>query len=149
MNRHTPALMSGDAIASEIVNDGWRQYLKRTELPIITAHTAGQNLARITHEHELTLFAHYSTDHVGHTRDMAASIAALQRVDEFMSGLLSSIDDDVTIVLASDHGNLEDVRTGHTMNPAVGLFIGGQHRVFAKATALTDVAPLILQLANT
>jgi 2,3-bisphosphoglycerate-independent phosphoglycerate mutase len=148
MNRHTPELMRGDAIASEIINEGWRHHLKRTELPVISAHAAGQNLARIAHDHELTLFAHYSTDHIGHTHDMTASIAALERVDEFMAGLLTAIDKDVTIVLASDHGNLEDVRVGHTLNPAVGLFVGNQHRAFASAEALTDIAPLVLQLAN-
>jgi 2,3-bisphosphoglycerate-independent phosphoglycerate mutase len=148
MNRHTPELMRGDAIASEIINEGWRQHLKRTELPVISAHDAGRNLARIAHDHSLTLFAHYATDHIGHTHDMKASIAALERVDEFMAGLLAAIDADVTIVLASDHGNLEDVRTGHTLNPAVGLFVGDQHRAFADAKALTDVAPRVLQLAN-
>jgi 2,3-bisphosphoglycerate-independent phosphoglycerate mutase len=149
MNRHTPELMRGDAIASEITNDGWRAHLGRTELPVISARTAGHNLARITAAHDITLFAHYSTDHTGHTGEMAAAIAALVRVDEFLAGLLEEIGDDVLIVIASDHGNLEDVRAGHTLNPAIGLFIGRGHEVVAQtATSLTDITPAILKLTQ-
>ena len=150
LNRHTPELMRGDAIASEIINEGWRTHLQRTELPRITPLEAGHNLARLAAQHDLTLFAHYSTDHVGHTGHMEESIVALQRVDQFLAGILEQIPDDLTIVLASDHGNLEDVRVGHTLNPAIGLFIGGQHARLAAGThSLMDVTPKVLQLADT
>jgi bisphosphoglycerate-independent phosphoglycerate mutase (AlkP superfamily) len=80
---------------------------------------------------------------------MEESIAALQRVDQFVGGILEHAADSLTIVLASDHGNLEDVRVGHTLNPAVGLFIGAHHRELAEGTtSLLDVAPKVLELAN-
>lgn len=149
MTRHTPELMSGDAIASEIINEGWRMHLQRTELPVVTPREAGHNLARIAAQHELTLFAHYSTDHVGHTGHMEESITALQRVDQFLGGILERMPDDLSILLASDHGNIEDVRVGHTLNPAIGLFMGRRHRELAAgAASLTDVAPRILALGD-
>jgi hypothetical protein len=149
MHRHTPELQRGDAIASEIINEGWRTHLNRTGLPVITPRQAGHNLARIAAQHDLTLFAHYSTDHVGHTGDMQESVNAVVRVDEFVGGILDEAPADLSIVLASDHGNLEDIRTGHTLNPAVGLFIGPRHaELAAGVTSLTDVAPAILKLAN-
>lgn len=148
MNRHTPELQTGNAVASEITNDGWRQHLKRTELPIISAHDAGVNLARIASAHDVTLFAHYSTDHIGHTGEIPAGVAALERVDQFLGGLLDAAVADLTIVLASDHGNLEDVRVGHTTNPAIGLFIGPARDHFDDSKSLMDIAPRILQLAN-
>ena len=149
MNRHTPELMRGDAIASEITNDGWRKHLNRTELPIISATQAGRNLANIARQMDLTLFAHYSTDHVGHTGEMHAATAALLRVDELLNGLLEAASQDLTIVLTSDHGNLEDIRVGHTLNPAVGLFIGHEHQRMSEGlTSLTDVAPRILELTD-
>jgi hypothetical protein len=148
MNRHTPELLRGEAVASEIVNDGWRQQLKRTELPVITAHQAGRNLAQLAEQHDLTLFAHYTTDHVGHTRDFASAVKAVERVDDFLGGILAAAND-LEIILAGDHGNLEDVRVGHTTNPAVGLFVGRRHReLAARATSLMDVAPLLLELAE-
>jgi len=149
LNRHTPELMRGDAIASEIINEGWRKHLNRTELPVITAAQAGANLARITAQHDMTMFAHYSTDHVGHTGEMEACVAALERVDEMIGGLLNSDVEDLTIALVSDHGNLEDVRVGHTLNPAVGLFIGpARNQLTRDVHSLTDVAPRVLELAN-
>ena len=149
LTRRTPELLRGDAIASEITNDGWRKHLNRTELPIISARTAGQNLARIAVQNDVTMFAHYATDHVGHEQDMDAAIAALERVDEFLGGLLEALPESVDIIMASDHGNLEDVRAGHTTNPSVGLFVGPNHRSLADgATSLMDVAPRILKLTN-
>ena len=149
MNRHTPELLRGDAIASEIINDGWRLHLARTELPVITARQAGHNLARIAAAHDITMFAHYSTDHIGHTGNLAEGAAAVQRLDEFVGGVLEAAVQDLSIVIASDHGNLEDIRGGHTFNPAIGLFIGARHGELAEnATSLTDIAPAILKLAN-
>ena len=149
MNRHTPELQRGDAIASEIINEGWRTHLQRPDLPVITAREAGHNLVRIAAQHDLTLFAHYSTDHVGHTGHMEESIAAMQRVDQFLGGILEQMPADLTVLLASDHGNLEDVRVGHTLNPAVGLFVGPCHRELAAGTtSLMDVAPKLLQLTQ-
>jgi hypothetical protein len=149
LNRHTSELMRGDAVASEIINEGWRKHLNRTELPVISAGRAGANLARIAAQHELTMFAHYSTDAVGHTGEMDAGIAALERVDEMFAGLLNEGIADLTIAVVSDHGNLEDVRVGHTLNPAVGLFIGpARAQLTRDVNSLMDVTPRVLELTN-
>jgi 2,3-bisphosphoglycerate-independent phosphoglycerate mutase len=149
MNRHTDALMRGDAVASEIINDGWRKHLNRRQLPVITAEGAGRNLGNIAAQHDLTLFAHYSTDAAGHNGSMEAAVMAIERVDAMLAGLLQAAGDNVDIIIASDHGNLEDVRVGHTHNPAVGLFIGRNHvRLSEGANSLVDVTPRILHLTN-
>ena len=143
--RHTEALRQGSAVASEIVNTGWRDHLKRSGLPEITAQQAGVNLARIVAAHDLTLFAHYSTDTAGHERDLAAAVRALERVDELLEGLLPALPADAVLVIASDHGNIEDITQGHTANPALGIVAGADHgRHAAGLRALTDVAPMIL-----
>jgi 2,3-bisphosphoglycerate-independent phosphoglycerate mutase len=144
LNRHTEALRRGDAVASEITNEAWRERLGRTELPVVSPAKAGTNLARIVEAHALTLFAHYSTDSAGHGRDMAEGIAAIERVDAFLGGLLAALPSDVLIVMVSDHGNLEDVRTGHTRNPALCVVCGDDHRDFAAPLhSLLDVAPAL------
>jgi hypothetical protein len=44
-------------------------------------------------------------------------------------------------VVASDHGNIEDIRVGHTRNPALALVVGPGHGEFAAGVgALTDLA---------
>lgn len=145
LTRHTPALERGDAIASEITNDGWRHHLRRTNVPLRTAAEAGALLARIAADHDLTLFAHYSTDYAGHESELGPAIDALERVDAFLGGLLDALPADILVVIASDHGNIEDATTGHTRNPALGLVVGAGHSdVAARLRSLTDVAPVIL-----
>ncbi len=142
--RHANALARGDAVASEITNEGWRDGLGHSEVPLIDARTAGRNLARIAGNHDLTLFAHYSTDYAGHRKSLPAASAALRLVDEFLGGLTEMLDDDVLLFVASDHGNLEDASTGHTLNPALGLIVGRGHLDFRSLSAITGVAPALL-----
>jgi hypothetical protein len=145
LTRHAAELQRGDAVASELTNDGWRERLGRTDVPSIEARDAGANLARIAGRHDLTLFAHYTTDYAGHQQDMAAAVAALEKLDAFLAGLLAAAAPDLLVVLVSDHGNIEDVRTGHTRNPAIGLVIGAGHEAVARRLhSLLDVTPVIL-----
>lgn len=147
LTRHTPELERGDAVASELTNEGWRERLGRSNVPAIDAATAGRNLARIAVQHDVTLFAHYATDYAGHRQDMDAAVQALERLDAFLEGLLDDSGDDLLIFIVGDHGNIEDVRTGHTRNPALGMVIGRDHeRIASRIRALTDVTPLILEV---
>lgn len=146
LTRHTAALERGDAVASEIINDGWIQNLGRLSLPEITPESAGQNLAQIATAHDLTLFAHYTTDTVGHRRDLAGAIEALERVDTFLGGVYAHLPKGTLLLIVSDHGNLEDARVGHTRNPAIGLVVGPGHAAVARRLhSLTDVTPTILE----
>ena len=145
LHRHEEALDQGRAVASEIVNDGWRRHLGHEALPDVTAREAGANLARISLDADLTLFAHYATDSAGHAQDMGRALDALARVDEFFAGLLSELASDTLLLVASDHGNLEDVRGGHTRNPALGLAVGPGARDAAALSDLREVAPFILE----
>src|SRR5690606_24234290 len=109
LERHEEALRSGSAVSSEITNERWRRYLP--DLPEVTAREAGARLASIAAGAEITLFAHYDTDLVGHHRDLAAAIPVLERVDAFLGGLLGALPADLLLVIASDHGNVEDAST--------------------------------------
>jgi 2,3-bisphosphoglycerate-independent phosphoglycerate mutase len=124
LTRHREALTRGEAVASEIVNEGWRKHLGALEVPRIAPEDAGRNLARIARDAQLTFFAHYLTDLAGHRGGMEGAVQALERVDAFLAGVLSGLDSDISLVLASDHGNVEDVSGGHTRNPALGLATG-------------------------
>lgn len=124
LDRHEEALGAGEAVSSEIVNDGWRRQLGHDWLPDVTPAEAGANLARIAAGHDLTLFAHYATDTAGHQAHMGRAVEALERVDDFLGGLLGAVGADTLVFVASDHGNIEDVRGGHTRNPAMGIAYG-------------------------
>jgi hypothetical protein len=146
LDRHEDALERGDAVASEIVNDGWREHLGYARMPSIRAEDAGRNLARLASGARLTLFAHYSTDHAGHRGGMEGAVAALGRVDAFLAGLLEALSEDTLLLITSDHGNIEDVRAGHTLNPVLSVLYGpgALERRQALAT-LTDVTPAVLR----
>jgi 2,3-bisphosphoglycerate-independent phosphoglycerate mutase len=146
LTRHTPELERGDAVASEITNDGWIERLHRATLPRVTPADAGANLARIAARHDLTLFAHYTTDYVGHRGSFDEAVAALERLDAFLGGLRATLPGDTLLVVASDHGNIEDVTREHTLNPALGLLVGPGHRDVARDIhQLRDVPHAILR----
>jgi len=141
LHRHEDELARGEAVASEILNDGWRRLLGHTQVPEIDARGAGSNLAAIAGRHDLTLYAHYATDTAGHAREMGAAVAALERVDAFLAGVLAALPRDALLLIASDHGNLEDVHTGHTRNPALGLAYGPGTEAAARLRDLRQVTP--------
>ncbi len=138
-------LARGEAVSSEILNTAWRTRLGLAEVPEVTAAEAGRTLARIASQAELTLFAHYSTDTAGHERAMDGAVEALERFDAFLEGVISSLSPRTLLVLASDHGNIEDVNKGHTRNPTFCILRGpGAKELGARLSSITDIPPLIL-----
>ena len=147
LTRHVEELARGDAVASEIVNRGWRTHLGYDSLPRVSPREAGANLARIASRHRLTVYAHYDTDHAGHRGGMEGAVAALERVDAFLDGLLVESGDDLVLIVTSDHGNVEDVTAQHTRNPALGLVHGPRAAEIASGLSrITDVSDLVLDL---
>lgn len=146
MVRHVDALSRGEAVASEIVNDGWRRHLGHDALPRVTPVEAGACLGRMAAGHHLTLFAHYATDTQGHRGGMDGSVKALERVDAFLGGILDELPPGHLLALLSDHGNVEDVTAGHTRNPALGLLVGpGSDARSRQIPDLTRATPAILE----
>jgi hypothetical protein len=146
LDRHEEALARGDAVSSEMVNDGWRRQMGHADLPDVTEEEAGRNLARIADAADLTLYAHYATDTAGHRAGMEGAVAALERVDRFLKGVLDVLTAHVTVLVASDHGNIEDVTAQHTRNPALGLTAGpGAAKLADRLRTLLDVTPVALE----
>ena len=145
LTRDVQQLVAGEAVASSITNDRWRQ--RMDGVPAVTAEQAGRNLAAIAAGAEVTLYAHYDTDHEGHRGGVEGAVAALERVDAFLGGLAGALAPDTLLVISSDHGNVEDVREGHTVNPVPVLAIGpGREALARRIHTIADVAPAILGL---
>jgi phosphopentomutase len=79
---------------------------------------------------------------------MAGAIAALETVDAFLGGVLQHLGRDVLIIMASDHGNIEDVRSGHTRNPALGIAAGPEAERAGRLRDIRDVAPFLVELSS-
>ncbi len=148
LDRHEEALARGDAVASEILNTGWRVHLGFADLPEVSAADAGRVLARIGAAHDLTFFAHYATDIAGHRGGMDGAVSALERVDAFLGGYLEAAPADAVLLVASDHGNIEDVGQGHTLNPSLGLVVGPDaERRAGELGSIADVTGALLRWA--
>lgn len=146
LDRHEEHLARGEAVASEILNTGWRDHLGFEQLPEIGAADAGRALARIVARHHLTVYAHYATDLAGHRGGMEGAVKALERVDAFLGGYLDAAPVDAILLIASDHGNVEDVNQGHTRNPALGLVAGDDAERRARDLhSIADVAGALLR----
>jgi len=145
LNRNEQHLARGEAVASEIVNSGWRTGLGFVQLPEISSEEAGHNLATVARSHDLTFYAHYRTDQAGHTGERAAAHDALERVDSFLAGIVANMDHNTLLLVASDHGNVESLDGKHTRNPVMGLIVSkGRIPAGEHPTSITDVCELIL-----
>jgi hypothetical protein len=108
------------------------------------AGEAGRRLADAAAERALTFVDVWTPDRAGHRADAAEGRALVARLDAFLGGLLAARDAATTVLVVSDHGNLEDLRHGrHTRAPVPLLAVGPEAEAFADARSLLDVAPAV------
>jgi len=133
----------GTALTSSITTDPWRRYVD-PDAPRMTASDAGRLFASMSASYDLLVFAHYDTDHAGHSKSLSGGIAAIERVDAFLGGVLDALPADALLLITSDHGNLEDVRGGHTRAPVPFLAFGpGSRKAVDRVGSITDIAPVV------
>jgi bisphosphoglycerate-independent phosphoglycerate mutase (AlkP superfamily) len=97
--------------------------------------------------HSFTLFEYWLTDYAGHGRDMAIAVETLERFDGMLGGLLEEFDaKECTLIVTSDHGNIEDLSTkSHTRNPVPCILAGRKRReLSAVLKNLAHVTPALL-----
>jgi 2,3-bisphosphoglycerate-independent phosphoglycerate mutase len=117
-------------------------------LPPISPQEAGARLAAITTAHAFTMYEHFLTDLAGHAQDMARAVEVLENLEGLLDSLLAHLDLSVnSVILTSDHGNVEDLSTKrHTVNPVPTLLWGKGSSEFAAAIRdLADITPAILR----
>lgn len=118
--------------------------------PPISPAEAGRRLAVIGSQHHLTLFECYLTDFAGHAQDWEQAVKVLQRVDGFLESIITHLGSDATLVVSSDHGNIETLSTKtHTLNPVPLFVFGPEADAFQAVDAITGITPLIVQRLQT
>ncbi len=137
-------LQRGRALSAFITNERWNRVAPF--IPVISPEEAGIRLARLARSYTLTAFEFFQTDHVGHRRDISFAVEVLARVDGLLAGLISELDPTRDlVVMASDHGNCEDLSTNqHTRNPVPVFVWGAVVRDAPSIRRITDVVPFIL-----
>jgi 2,3-bisphosphoglycerate-independent phosphoglycerate mutase len=136
-------LKAGRAVTWDVTGE---DFARRAglEVPRRTAEEAGAVLANLAAEHRFTLFETFLTDLAGHGRWDVTPAAAVERLDGLLAGALAARPPEVTLLLTSDHGNVEEAQhRRHTTNPVPLLAVGPAAGAFADLTRLDEVAPRI------
>ncbi len=106
-------------------------------------------LADITAENRFTLYEYFITDKVGHVQDMPKAQVVLSSLAHFIRELLARLDlKRTTVILTSDHGNIEDLSSrNHTLHAVPTIVWGAQReRIAARIQTLADITPAIVAL---
>ncbi len=119
-------------------------------VPVIEPETAGHHLARLGRNYDLVLYESFLPDAVGHQKKPEMVLEILDMLDRFLAGLLEELGPMATVVMSSDHGNLEEIGSRlHTTNPVPLLVVGPGAESFRQAHAITDVAGGIMRVLET
>jgi len=113
---------------------------------------AGRDLACLAAGYDFTLYEHFITDRIGHERDrdLARSLTRqhIPVLTRFVRSVLEAADlERQTVIITSDHGNIEDASTrSHTLNPVATLAFGTDRNYIAgRVRSLTDITPAIIE----
>jgi len=139
-------LNAGQAVYQDFTN---AMLIERGEkISLRTAEQAGEVLADIVSKNYFTLYEYFITDKIGHAQDMDAARRVLRSLAAFIQTLLGSVDlDATTMIITSDHGNIEDLSIrNHTLNPVPTIVWGkDRERIARRIQSLTDITPTIVE----
>lgn len=93
---------------------------KGFDLPKFSEQKAASILSSQSKKYDLILYEYFLTDFAGHAQDLYRSINEIKKIEDIILALLDQIDKKrTTLIVVSDHGNIEDLSTkSHTINPA-------------------------------
>jgi hypothetical protein len=119
------------------------------ELPEYSPVQAAEIIANTAKDYDFMLYEYFQTDIYAHRRSFADCIDLIRDLDNLLANLLARLDEKQdTLILTSDHGNLEDYhQRGHSRNP-VPFLAWGKHgdKLRKQVKSLSDITPAILDL---
>jgi hypothetical protein len=140
-------LKAGRAVYHDFTN---RMLAERGEdVSLRTPEEAAEILARLSSAHRFTLYEHFIADRAGHEQDLEAALNVLRDLARFVRAVLAHTDlSRTTVLLTSDHGNIEDLSTrNHTLNQVPTLAWGPRAaRVKNHVRSLADISPCIVSI---
>ncbi|MCD6117283.1 alkaline phosphatase family protein [bacterium] len=119
------------------------------DVPEFSCSEAAEILCRESDKYDFTLYEYFLTDRAGHSRDMSQAEAIMKKLDRFIQNILNISDlSKATLIITSDHGNIEDlsIKT-HTRNPALSMVWGeGAEYLRSRIKTLKDFTPAVIKL---
>lgn len=138
-------LKAGRAVFHDFTNTLLRE--RGETVSLRSPEEAASVLAKVSAKHRFTLYEYFITDKVGHLQDHEAAQEIIPKLAQLIRSLLAELDlEKTTVIMTSDHGNLEDLSArNHTLNP-VPTIVWGRHResIAARIHSLTDITPAIV-----
>jgi 2,3-bisphosphoglycerate-independent phosphoglycerate mutase len=117
------------------------------EVPLFSVQKAAEIVAKASEKYDFILYEYFLTDKAGHSQDMTWARGEILKLEQFIDTLLSLIDlKKNTVMLTSDHGNIEDlsIKT-HTRNQVMTLVWGqGGAQLKRQIRSITDITPSVL-----
>jgi hypothetical protein len=139
-------LLAGRAVYHDFTNEMLGE--RGETAPLRTPAEAGRVLANIASSHRFTLYEYFITDKVGHAQDRDEARRILPLLARFIGTVLENLDlKNTTMILTSDHGNVEDLSVrNHTLN-CVPTIIWGRKRqsIASRISSLVDITPAIVE----
>lgn len=144
--RTVPDLKAGRAVYQDFTN---AMLIERGEdVSPRTPEEAAAVLASIAGENRFTLYEYFITDKVGHAQDMQRAKTVLINLAMLIREVLKRIDlRRTSVILTSDHGNIEDLSSrNHTLNPVPTIVWGANKEQIAnRIKTLADITPAIVE----
>lgn len=156
--RNDTDLRAGSALTWDITGETIRA--SGGDVPVISAHAAGARLARLATRYDFVFFETFITDLAGHGRLAHMAFAdqhpptvteqihmamAMERVDGLIAGVLNTMHSSDTLILTSDHGNIESLTAKtHTLNPTPLLVVGRDISHFDHLVSIVQVADVVV-----
>ena len=136
-------LAAGNAIAADITGVGLQRFEPSVEP--VPEEVAARRLVDIASRNHVTVFEYFHSDKAGHAMSADLAAGVLASLSRFLEELSRRRPDNLSVVVTSDHGNLEDlsVKT-HTMNPVPLAVLGPAAPSFSSVHDLTGVTPAII-----
>lgn len=136
----------GDAVFMDFTNSVLQA--RGFEEQTWTAEHAGKVLADITKNHRFTLYEYFITDKIGHDQDFQLAGKVLPDLAKMLRTVLENLDpESSTVIMTSDHGNIEDLsKRNHTLNRVPTVIWGkNKDKIAKQITSLADITPAIVK----
>ena len=118
------------------------------DAPLWTAEHAGKVLANIVKNNRFTLYEYFITDKIGHDQDFQLAGKVLPDLAKMLRTVLVNLDlENTTVMMTSDHGNIEDLsKRNHTLNQVPTIIWGkDKEKIASQITSLADITPSIVK----
>ncbi len=115
--------------------------------PLFSPEKAAEVIFNTSRRHQFLLYEFFQTDMYGHGFELEECIQLVRQLNRMVKRLVSLMDPEKdTLMITSDHGNLEESCTPlHTTNPVPLLAWGRRSHVLReKIDSLVDVTPAVV-----